>query len=533
MASSACAAPTISGDPGDDTSADAPTEVVHEPDLPISSRFQPLADKLEAERGTLGAPGVAALIIENGEVTFAHGFGTVKPGGDPVHASSLFRIGSVTKMMTTTALMRLVASGDVSLDDPVTKAIPGFKVQASAGTASSIRVRDLLSHATGLYDYIVVDSDHDDGALSSYLTGGFTGIEYMMAPARAFWNYSNPNFYLAGLVTENVGGVPYRQAVHDQVWAPLGMNRTTFEPADVIADGDFAYGLTGGEVESPDAYDNAWARPAGFAFSTVFDLGRFAQFLIAGDASVLADAQRRQMETGQIDMQDAGTGHMEYGFGLFVQDFAYLADGWHDARIVQHGGDINGFAADVYTVPDTGFAMVVLANTDSAHFTDSIDFALGEYANLAPATQIPDDIFVDTSTFASLAGSYQDDFNVGRVIVSVKGTTVSVSMPDLDAAKISYEPTLEPFAPDTFGITIGGYEDEITFIRDAGGAPKYIRDRFFVANRSTSQLAGASHPVDAAKLRARLADPSGRPSARAARYPGTARARLSASSSGR
>lgn len=464
-------------------------------DPPIDPRFQPLADKVQAELAMLKAPGVAVIVMEHGQVSFAHGFGVKSPGGsDPVHATTLFRIGSTTKMMTTALLLQQIAAGKATLDDPITQSVPGFHVKASADVPSSIKLRNLLEHGSGLADYLEIDGPQDDASLASYLTGAFGNVEYIMVPAGRMWNYSNPNFYLAGLAAETLGGVPYRQAMHDRVWHPLGMDRTTFLPADVLADGDYAIGASTDDSgmpaqEKPDSYDNAWGRPAGYAYSSVIELGKFANFLIAGNTEVLPDAQRMAMESPQIDMKTTGS-HDQYGFGLFVQDYAYVADGWHPAHVVQHGGDIPGFACDLYTVPDVQFAIAVLSNADGAHFGDSIAFALQTYANLPAKTAIPADVLPDPATFASLAGNYQDDYNVGRIAVKYAAGKLTVSMPDLDAANVTYSPDLVPYTRDTFGMKIQDYPLEITFLRDAAGQPEYLRERAFVA-RKVQMLAPA------------------------------------------
>src|SRR5262245_25171815 len=159
---------------------------MREGDLPIDPRFQPLVDQIEAERTELGAPGVAVLVMENGAITFAHGFGLKNPDGtEKVDAGTLFRIGSVTKMLTTTALLGLVASGQVGLADPVTRAIPGFKVASPAGAEATITVRHLLTHASGLFDYLgdLNTADQSDGSLGSFTTGEFSMNEWQMAPA--------------------------------------------------------------------------------------------------------------------------------------------------------------------------------------------------------------------------------------------------------------------------------------------------------------------------------------------------------------
>jgi CubicO group peptidase (beta-lactamase class C family) len=478
-----------------------------EGDMPIDPRFQPLVDQIQTEQAQLGAPGVAVLVMENGAITFAHGFGLKNPDAvDKVDAGTLFRIGSVTKMLTTTGLLELEAAGQVSLDDPVTRAIPGFHLAAPAGAESTITVRHLLTHSSGLYDYLDLNpADHSDGFLSSFTTGQFSSIEYQMAPAGRMWNYSNPNFSLAGLTLENVGGAPYRTAMHDRVFEPLGMKRTQFLGTDVIADGNYAYGLTTDDagmraVQAPDAYDSPWARPAGFAFSTVYDLARFVTFLEDGNPAVLPDAERMAMQSPQINMEMGYGDEQNYGYALFVDKAFFLNDGYHATTLVSHGGDIPGFAADIYYVPSTKFAIIVLANTDAAHFTDTVVFALENYAGLSAPTTAPS-FPIDPATFASLAGDYQDDFNVGRVTIASTADGLTISMPDLDAAHIPYEPALVPAAPDNFILGIQGIHVEISFLRDAAGNAEYIRHRAFVAKRTTTMVA---HTVDAHALRRHL-----------------------------
>jgi CubicO group peptidase (beta-lactamase class C family) len=481
-----------------------------EGDMPIDPRFQPLVDQIQTEQAQLGAPGVAVLVMENGTITFAHGFGVKNPDGtNRVDAGTLFRIGSVTKMLTTTALLELEASGKVALEDPVTRAIPGFHVAAPAGGEATITVRHLLTHSSGLADYLgdLNTADQSDALLSSYTTGQFSSIEYQMDPAGSMWNYSNPNFILAGLTLENVGGAPYRTAMQERVLTPLGMHRTLWRGDDVIADGNYAYGLTKDAsgarlVEAPDTYDSPWARPAGFAFSTVYDLARFVTFLEDGNASVLPDAERMAMQTPQINMQ-LGYGDLQnYGYALFVDKGFFLHDGFHATTLVSHGGDIPGFAADVYYVPSTKFAIIVLANTDGAHFTDSVVLALENYAGLSAPTTAPS-FPIDPTTFDALAGSYQDDFNVGRVTIANTTDGLTISMPDVDAAHVPYDAKLVAAAPDNFILTIQGTQQEISFLRDSAGNPQYIRHRAFVAKRTTTT---AAHAVDASALRWWLAE---------------------------
>lgn len=465
--------------------SDSSSELV-DGDLPIEPRFEALAQQIDSERALLGAPGAAVVVMEHGEITFAHGFGTRSPGGEiAVDAGTLFRIGSVTKVLTATAVLQQVATGDPALDAAVTTAIPEFAVLAPAGGATGIRVRDLLQQSSALADYLLIDDRHDDAALDEYLTGEYRSIAYLMAPPGVMWNYSNPNFFLAGLVAERAAGVGYRELLRDEVLRPLGMTRTVFLGDEVLADGNYAVGQSGADEIAPDSYDNAWGRPAGYAFSSVHDLARFIQFLHDGDAAVLPHDERLAMQRSQVSTRLAAD-HVGYGHGLFIHDGVRLADGYHPVTLVEHGGDIPGFAASLFYVPSTGFAFIALASADGAHLDQSAALALEELAELPATVEVPADLTVDPGSFASLAGGYLDALNAGRIEISVTDGEVRIAMPDVDEAGIPYDPVLTPTLPDNFTLTVQGTTLPVTFLRDPDGNPTYLRTRAFVAARSTA-----------------------------------------------
>jgi CubicO group peptidase (beta-lactamase class C family) len=461
-------------------------------DLPIDPRLQDFADQIEAERVAGGVPAVAAILIEDGEVTFARGFGTkrIDGSGGAATAATLFRIGSVSKVLTATGLMQEVEAGRVALTDPITQHIPDFAL-ADPTWAPSMLVEHLITHSTSIVDYtpLAVPPDQQlDSALSSYLTGPFESIGYLMAESGRMWNYANPNFALAGLVLERASGLGYREALGDRLFAPLGMTRTTFLAADVLADGDVAYGRStdefGATVEiEPDAYENAWMRPAGWAWSSVWDLSRFVQFLMDGDTAVLSDATRAEIGSPQRDMQTL-LDLESYGYGLIIDEGFFLPSGWYATRLVSHGGDIPGFAASMYYLPDSGFGVIFLASRDGAHFIDSTVYALENLAPL-PAPSTPPDLTVDPATFATFEGAYRDDFNVGDILITATGTSLEISMPAVDDAGIPYSPVLQPNGPGNFILTIQGFQLPVTFLLDESGQREYLRTRPFVGRAVT------------------------------------------------
>lgn len=479
----------------------------------IEPRFEPFYAAVEAEREALGAPGVAVAVIENGEVTFAAGIGKKSPDSeDGVSAHTLFRIGSVQKMLTSTALLQQVEAGTVDLEAPITDTVPAFDFSEDATWAPSITSRNLLTHTSGIADYLQIDvptAQQSDAALGTFLLGQFGNLGYLMAPAGTFWNYSNPGFYLAGYLVEEASGETYRDYMRTRVFEPLGMTRTFHLADEVIADGDYALGYAPGyadvpEIVLPDSYENAWARPAGYGTSNVLDLARFVAFLQKGNTEVLSDELRQAMQTTQVSTEEMFD-YIGYGYGLQTSSAAFLsATDMRELDIVEHGGDIPGFAADVIWVRSLDLAFVFLSNGDGAHFTDSLKVGLETLGTL-PEPVTPPDFDLDEATMDACAGTYLDPYNVGEIVVTHAAGALQVSMPALDAANIPYNPKLTPYAGRMFILGIQGIGLPLTFLDGDAGTPYWLRTRAFVGARVDEPQPGPGPaPLDVLALQRQL-----------------------------
>lgn len=341
-------------------------------------------------------PGAAVALALDGALILERGYGVKRrQAGAPVDADTRFRIGSITKQLTAAAVLQQVELGSVVLDDPVTEYVPELEL-AGWWPADRITVRHLLTHSSA-YPDLPFDpvGATDDGALAEW--AAHQQDVTLHAPPGVFWNYSNPNFNLAGLVAERASGQPYRQYMTQHVFAPAGMTQTTFDPGTVIADGNYSYGhftSPGGleTVYAPDDYDNAVYAPAGYAFSTAGDLVRWALTLMDGGGAVLAPASADLMQSPQRDLELI-PGY-SYGYGVFIEPFG-------DLTLRQHGGNIWGWGAYLAWEQEHRFAVAVLANT-----FDSLPGAAYCIADfLLPQSSIPDPPDpTDPSTWHRLEG---------------------------------------------------------------------------------------------------------------------------------
>jgi CubicO group peptidase (beta-lactamase class C family) len=167
-------------------------------DAGIPVRYRAFAEAFEQERRALGIPGAAVAIVEQGELAFAQGFGTKGQGSDePVEAGTTFRIGSMTKLVTALGILSAADAGLLDLDAPISETVPELSLEGPE--REGLTLRRLLSQQSGLSDFLVIDGPRQDEALAEFVAGpeladnvGFSN------PPGTFWNYSNPNYYLAG-----------------------------------------------------------------------------------------------------------------------------------------------------------------------------------------------------------------------------------------------------------------------------------------------------------------------------------------------
>ena len=362
--------------------------------------FAELAALAQSEFKAINAPGAAIAIVRGDRIVYQQGVGVANvETGQTVTPDMLFRVGSVTKMFTTAALVSLADDGRIKLGDPIGKYASGI-----GGKLSHVTAHQLMSHTAGLRDEAPAFGAHDETALATTVKS-WTDDYAFVEPGRVM-SYSNPGITLAGYLLEQLAKKPYADVIEERLFRPLGMTRSTFRPT-VAMTWPFAQGHSSAAGAPPAIVrpfaDNAGYGPAGFLFSSVGDLARFTIAFMNGGIiegrAVLKPSTISALSTGYADVPSSAD-HARYGYGLTTSMH-------RGARVVEHGGAIDGFGASVRMLPDRKAAVVILVNRSGASLTKTSERALELLAPLQPATpSATAPIAMDAAEMARYAGSY-------------------------------------------------------------------------------------------------------------------------------
>jgi CubicO group peptidase (beta-lactamase class C family) len=310
-------------------------------------RWQARLDELQS-CGRL--PSVVAGVLRSHDLVWTGRAGDVP--GDA--ADRQYRIGSITKTLVAVAVLRLREAGELALDDPIGRFVP------ETGYASST-VGRLLSHTSGMQSEPRGPWwERSPGTDFPALVAGndATGA---VAGAGDFFHYSNLGYALLGEALARIRGTTWWAVVAAEVLEPLGMTRTTYHPAPPHAQG-YSVDHFAGTLTAEPHQDTGAMAPAGQAWSTVSDLGRWAAFLSAGHPEVL-DADTLREASRPVPPST------DYGLGLRL-----VRSG--ERLLVGHTGSMPGFLASLFVDPETGDGAVALANATTGLDTAGVPVAL-------------------------------------------------------------------------------------------------------------------------------------------------------------
>lgn len=332
-----------------------------------------LRDRLELESfldGVIAAQkeanhidGVTVAVVANGELFFAKGYGFAdRAAGRKVDpARTLFRIASLSKLFTATAVMQLVEQGKLDLNADVNRYLEGSPVRVPDTYPQPITMVNLLTHAAGFEDRVIGLFSKSPDSMKPLGQLLADGLPARVRPPGELASYSNHGLALAGYIVERVAKMPYEAYVEQHLLEPLEMMQTTVRqpvPAALKKDLSVGYYFVGGEYRA-EGFEFMPASPAGGMSASAVDM---AHFMIAhlqdgryGQARVLSEATARQMRTRLFGEVPELNGMM-YGFQQMDRN---------GHRVYGHVGATLWFHSQLALLPDDHVGIFVSYNTDT------------------------------------------------------------------------------------------------------------------------------------------------------------------------
>jgi CubicO group peptidase (beta-lactamase class C family) len=451
--------------------------------VPADARrlFRDLDQKIEAGMAKFAIPGAAVGVLYKG-TEYIKGYGVTNVDYPvPVDGDTMFRIGSTTKTFTGTTVMRLVEAGRLALDAPVRQYLPDFRT-SDPSVAGVVTVRQLLNHTAGWLGDFFLDTGPGDDAAAKY-AAGIASVPQLTAPGTVF-AYNNAALALAGRVIEAVTGVSYEVAARALVIDPLGLAHSRFFTDEIIGFNVAAsHNVVNGKPVVEPAFFRLWRSvdAAGALISSARDQLRYARFHL-GDGTVPGGGARLLTQRSLLAMRSrpgpGGTLFVELdGVGV-TWTLRPSAEG---VRIVQHGGDWAGQHSGFLMVPDRGFAITLLTNSEGGPglvdelFVD--DWALRRFAGISNLPAVPHAL--SASELAAYEGVYTQQ-SIGPTGV-VETSQFELSAADGQLLATAGGATLARLAfyrPD-YVVLIGPNGElstsRVNFVRGTGGRVDWLR----------------------------------------------------------
>jgi uncharacterized protein (TIGR02246 family) len=365
-----------------------------------------LFDPIFAERmEKLHIPGAVISVVKDGKIVFIKGYGVadVEKKTPVVADKTLFRIGSITKVFTATAVMQLADGGKINLNDDVNKYLKGVRVPDTF--SQPITFASLLTHTSGLDEISPGRRTSNEAELVPL--GAFlkTRIVRQFPPGEII-SYSTYNPALAAHTVEQITQTSFKDYLQKNVFEPLQMNRTSITNVKKEYKEDLASGYEYAEgkyQKLPFQWFNTY--PASDINSTASDMARFIianlQYGAIDGKRILSERAAREMQATHFRNHPKITG-WAYGFYEGEQN---------NLRFVEHGGSMDdGYSALLTLVPEKNLGIFVACNTETGGFglAGAIKNAfLNRYFPLKTKPEIPKTTNATPDALKKFAGKYK------------------------------------------------------------------------------------------------------------------------------
>ncbi len=413
------------------------------------------------------SPSGTVAIAHRGELIFAKGYGfqDVEEQIPVDPATTLFRPGSVSKLFTWVSVMQLVEQGKLDLDADVNDYLESVQIKNTFD--APITLRHIMTHTAGFEDGAVGYLIIDDPAKALPLRDSMARYQPLRVnPPGKQTAYSNYATALAGLIVQNVSGLPFNDYVRENIFEPLGMNNSSFEeplPEPLAANMATSYKVEAGRyIEKPFEIIASFG-PAGAQSATATDMVRFGQAILNGGeldgVRILEESTVEEMLTRAFSHDDRLMG---MALGFYERDI-------NGQRVVGHGGDTMYFHSYLGIDKANELTFFVSFGADGGSevrsvFTPSF---YNEYFGIeAERPEPPTDFSERAPRYAGTYGFWRSNFS-----------------------------TLEKAAGLGGGVQVAPTEEDTLLVAFAGGAKQYVEvdnNLFRELNPAVSLVAGIS-----------------------------------------
>ena len=306
--------------------------------------------------------GLSVALVDDKGIIWAKGFGWAdKKNNVAATAETVYRVASISKLFTSTAVMQLAEQGKIDIDKPFKAYVPEFSIKTRFPEAGPVTTRNIMTHHSGL------PANYYKGIFSKD-PGPFTKVvdelkdEYAAYPTGYTFSYSNLAMSLLGNLIEHVSGKDFVSYMDESLLRPLDMANSSFSWKTALAS---AKGYKEGK-ENDDPYFRDL--PAGGLRSNVLDMGHFVRMVCADGnyngkqiirKETLAEMLRPQNTDVPLDLNIAvGLGWALDGLGNTHIE--------HAGPVAHHGGGLLSFTSRVLVLPEQKIGVVVLSNSSTA-----------------------------------------------------------------------------------------------------------------------------------------------------------------------
>jgi CubicO group peptidase (beta-lactamase class C family) len=380
-----------------------------------------MAVQLEANR----VAGAVIAVVKDGKLFFAKGYGyaDVKNRKPVIADRTMFRPGSVSKLLTWTAVMQLYEQGRIDLDADVNVYLKDFKIPATY--PQPITMKHLLAHTPGFEERVagaLAKSAADLMPLGNFLA---THMPSRVRRPGIFSSYSNYGTMLAGYIVEVVSGIPFPTYIERNIFEPLGMRNSTFReplPAGFLPDMSAGYTYEDGAFQAHEFELSNGGSPAGALSASATDM---AKFMIAHlqngryeDRRILKEETSEFMHSRLFthDPRIAGNAH------------GFWESGFNNMRIIEHGGDTILFHSQLVLIPEKNLGWFVSYNSPNGNTRGQLlEALLDRYyrpnaspAEIRPSPQLKSSWRRVVGTYSSARRGYKTYEKLAILLTSTK-----------------------------------------------------------------------------------------------------------------